>query len=178
MGSSSPNFVRNAAPTSAGTLGLVASSPNGSPGASASTVNSTMLMPSRLGIAISKRLSRYWLTCSRSANPVVHLHDRSDQTEAISMRQTHNGPRVSGNLRATHFSSKPARSGTLLPKVVSIMTARCFCSGSAPGDRLNVVILQRVSRSQRFILYSLHRASDVHQAPRSVAILHANQAIL
>src|SRR5215831_9647604 len=41
------------------TLGLVASSPNGSPGASASTVNSTMLMPMRLGTAISKRLSRY-----------------------------------------------------------------------------------------------------------------------
>ena len=41
--------------TSGGTLGLVASSSNGSPGASASTVNSTTLMPSRLGTAISSR---------------------------------------------------------------------------------------------------------------------------
>ena len=41
--------------TSAGTFGLVASSSNGSPGASASTVNSTTLMPSRLGSAISRR---------------------------------------------------------------------------------------------------------------------------
>src|SRR5262249_60114719 len=43
------------------TLGLLASSPKGSPGASASTVNSTMLMPIRLGIAISRRLTRYRL---------------------------------------------------------------------------------------------------------------------
>src|SRR5476649_343774 len=46
--------------TSGGTLGLVASSPNGSPGASASTVNSTALMPSKLGKAISSRRIRYW----------------------------------------------------------------------------------------------------------------------
>jgi len=46
---------RSAMRTSGGTLGLVASSSNGSPGASASTVNSTMLMPSRLGTAISRR---------------------------------------------------------------------------------------------------------------------------
>src|SRR5471030_1247825 len=46
--------------TSGGTLGLVASSLNGSPGASASTVNSTALMPSRLGSAISSRRIRYW----------------------------------------------------------------------------------------------------------------------
>src|SRR5215469_6912669 len=60
--SSSPNFTRSAAATSGGTLGLEASSPNGSPGASASTMNSTRLMPSRLGTAISNRRSRYRLT--------------------------------------------------------------------------------------------------------------------
>src|SRR6516162_2941695 len=67
IGSSSPNFARNAAPTSAGTFGLVASSPKGSPGASANTVNSTMLIPSRLGIAISKRLSKYRPIARRSS---------------------------------------------------------------------------------------------------------------
>src|SRR5215471_9082058 len=61
IGSSSPNLARNAAATSGGTLGFVASSPNGSPGASASTTNSTRLMPSRLGTAISRRLRRYRL---------------------------------------------------------------------------------------------------------------------
>src|SRR5688572_21627015 len=41
-------------------LGLVASSSNGSPGASASTTNSTIEMPIRLGMAISNRRRRYW----------------------------------------------------------------------------------------------------------------------
>jgi hypothetical protein len=36
-------------------FGLETISPNGSPGANASTVNSTTLMPSRLGTAISIR---------------------------------------------------------------------------------------------------------------------------
>ena len=50
--------MRRAARTSGGTAGLVASSSNGSPGASASTVNSTTLMPSRLGMAMRRRLIR------------------------------------------------------------------------------------------------------------------------
>ena len=54
-GSSKPRLARRAIRTSGGTLGLVASSSKGSPGASASTVNSTTLMPSRLGIAMSRR---------------------------------------------------------------------------------------------------------------------------
>src|SRR5712691_2812663 len=59
-GSSIPNFTRSAARTSGGTLALVASSPNGSPGASASRTNRTRLMPSRLGIAMSRRLRMYF----------------------------------------------------------------------------------------------------------------------
>ena len=53
-----PNWARKAARTSGGTAGLLASSPKGSPGASAKTVNSTTLMPIKLGTAISKRRSR------------------------------------------------------------------------------------------------------------------------
>src|SRR5262249_7284810 len=49
----------SAAPTSGGTLGLVASSPNGSPGARARIRNNTRLMPSRLGTAIRSRRKRY-----------------------------------------------------------------------------------------------------------------------
>src|SRR5215471_15431088 len=54
-----PNFARSAKRTSGGTAGLLASSPKGSPGASANTVNSTTLMPRRLGTAIKRRRSRY-----------------------------------------------------------------------------------------------------------------------
>src|SRR5258706_9407098 len=59
MGSSRPNFARRFMRTSAGTLGLVASSSKGSPGASARTVNSTRLIPASTGIKISTRRSRY-----------------------------------------------------------------------------------------------------------------------
>src|SRR6185295_6706508 len=59
MGSSRPNWARRLARTSGGTLGLVASSSNGSPGASARTVNSTRLIPASTGIKISTRRSRY-----------------------------------------------------------------------------------------------------------------------
>src|SRR5438094_2643647 len=45
--------------TSAGTLGFVASSSKGSPGASARIVNRTALIPTRTGIEISVRRSRY-----------------------------------------------------------------------------------------------------------------------
>ena len=44
--------------SNSGAFGLLASSPNGSPGASAKTTNRTMLIPSRLGIAINKRRKR------------------------------------------------------------------------------------------------------------------------
>ena len=47
--------ARRAMRTSGGTLGLVASSSKGSPGASASTVNRMTLMPSRLGSASNNR---------------------------------------------------------------------------------------------------------------------------
>src|SRR3546814_10134558 len=57
-----PNFSRREAATSGGTAGFCASSPNGSPGASASTVNSTKLIPSKLGMAMRIRRKRYWLT--------------------------------------------------------------------------------------------------------------------
>src|SRR6202011_2582683 len=59
IGSSRPNLARSARPTSGGTFGLVASSENGSPGASASTMNRTSEMPSRLGTAISRRRRIY-----------------------------------------------------------------------------------------------------------------------
>ena len=58
IGSSSPNWARRFIRTSAGTLGLVASSPNGSPGAMASTVNRTTLIPMRTGIIVSSRRIR------------------------------------------------------------------------------------------------------------------------
>src|SRR5580765_1869272 len=60
MGSSRPNLARRFMRTSAGTLGLVASSSNGSPGASARIVNSTALIPISTGIEISVRRSRYF----------------------------------------------------------------------------------------------------------------------
>src|SRR3954451_13143576 len=65
MGSSRPNLRRRFARTSGGTFGFVASSSNGSPGASASTVNRTMLIPRRLGIAMSRRRVRYRLKSGR-----------------------------------------------------------------------------------------------------------------
>src|SRR6185312_286074 len=61
-----PNLARSAAATSGGTFGLVASSLKGSPGASASTMNSTSEMPSRLGTAIRRRRSTYWLMGEQS----------------------------------------------------------------------------------------------------------------
>src|SRR6267143_1869418 len=59
MGSSRPNFARRFMRTSAGTLGFVASSSKGSPGASARIVNKTALIPARTGIEINVRRSRY-----------------------------------------------------------------------------------------------------------------------
>src|SRR5215475_2562935 len=58
-GSSRPNFARSCCAISAGTLGLAASSWNGSPGARATTENSTMLMPSSAGTAIRSRRMTY-----------------------------------------------------------------------------------------------------------------------
>ncbi len=58
IGSSRPNFARRASLTSGGMFGFEASSPNGSPGAKASTVNRMRLIPSRLGIATRRRRSR------------------------------------------------------------------------------------------------------------------------
>src|SRR5215467_689779 len=58
-GSSSPNFARRFIRTSGGTFGLVASSSNGSPGASARIANSTTLIPARTGIRIRIRRTRY-----------------------------------------------------------------------------------------------------------------------
>src|SRR3989441_4865486 len=50
--------------TSAGTLGFVASSSKGSPGASARIVNSTALIPASTGTEISVRRSRYlYMVC-------------------------------------------------------------------------------------------------------------------
>src|SRR5439155_11651584 len=54
-----PNFAGRFRRTSAGTLGFVASSSKGSPGASARIVNRTALIPRRTGIEISVRRSRY-----------------------------------------------------------------------------------------------------------------------
>src|SRR5439155_3981496 len=59
MGSSRPNWVRRFARTSGGTLGLVASSSNGSPGAKARIVKRTKLMPSRVGTEMRSRRRRY-----------------------------------------------------------------------------------------------------------------------
>src|SRR5262245_51681135 len=71
MGSSRPNLARRFARTSAGTLGLVASSSKGSPGASARIVKSRRLMPKRTGIRMRRRRSKYFdiavrLAASRS----------------------------------------------------------------------------------------------------------------
>src|SRR5947207_5175603 len=60
MGSSIPNFTRSASRISGGILLLVASSPNGSPGASASSAKRMRLMPSRLGRAMTRRLTVYF----------------------------------------------------------------------------------------------------------------------
>src|ERR1700694_3067810 len=59
-GLSIPNFTRSAARTSGGILVLVASSPNGSPGASASRTKRMRLMPSRLGRAMIRRRRMYF----------------------------------------------------------------------------------------------------------------------
>src|SRR5262252_6655080 len=59
MGSSRPNCARRFARTSGGTLGLVASSSNGSPGARARMVKRTRLMPNSAGIRMRRRRSRY-----------------------------------------------------------------------------------------------------------------------
>src|SRR5215218_7952246 len=76
MGSSRPNLRRRFARTSGGTFGFVASSSNGSPGASASTVNSTTLIPRRLGIAMSRRRVRYRLKDgSRLAVPILQRRE-------------------------------------------------------------------------------------------------------
>src|SRR6476659_8819376 len=77
MGSSRPNCLRRLACTSGGTFGFSAISENGSPGASASTVNSTTLMPSRLGTAISRRRRRYGPT--RRSSFGVPLGDRAER---------------------------------------------------------------------------------------------------
>src|SRR5215813_9326881 len=71
-------------------FGLSAISENGSPGASASTVNRTTLMPSRLGTAISRRLRRYWPTRRSSlgvplgdgAQRIVPARERRDELTA------------------------------------------------------------------------------------------------
>src|SRR5215210_5264585 len=73
MGSSRPNLRRRFARTSGGTFGLVASSSNGSPGASASTVNSTMLIPIRLGSARRRRRARYLVTNERPSRLAVPI---------------------------------------------------------------------------------------------------------
>src|SRR3989454_9671819 len=67
-GSSSPNCWRSAWATSRGTLGLVASSSNGSPGARARMVNSTRLMPASTGTVISSRRMKY-LVIDRTGGP-------------------------------------------------------------------------------------------------------------
>src|SRR5437667_6059084 len=58
-GSSRPNCARSRWATSGGTLALVASSENGSPGASARMPKRTMLIPTRTGIAIRRRRRTY-----------------------------------------------------------------------------------------------------------------------
>src|SRR6266545_338173 len=71
MGSSRPNWWRRFARTSGGTLGFVASSSKGSPGASARMVNSTRLIPARTGRAITRRRTRYldMRGCRRGPDP-------------------------------------------------------------------------------------------------------------
>src|SRR5678816_3676274 len=59
MGSSRPNCARRFIRTSGGTLGFVASSSKGSPGASARIVNSTRLIPASTGIRIRTRRTKY-----------------------------------------------------------------------------------------------------------------------
>src|ERR1700754_3768626 len=72
IGSSIPNLMRNASRTSGGMFGLLASSPNGSPGASASKTNRMRLMPSRLGKATMRRLRREF--------PIASLRYGADHT--------------------------------------------------------------------------------------------------
>src|SRR5215813_1974363 len=60
MGSSRPNFARRFIRTSGGTLGLVASSSNGSPGAITRIVNKTALIPNSTGIRITVRRTKYF----------------------------------------------------------------------------------------------------------------------
>src|SRR6266545_7995392 len=67
MGSSRPNWWRRLRRTSAGMLGFSASSSKGSPGAMASTVNSTRLMPINVGMVMRTRRSRYLCTSSPQA---------------------------------------------------------------------------------------------------------------
>src|SRR5215475_586315 len=67
MGSSRPNCWRRLRRTSAGMLGFSANSSKGSPGAMASTVNSTRLMPINVGMVMRKRRSRYLCTSSPHA---------------------------------------------------------------------------------------------------------------
>src|SRR5882762_1140883 len=56
--------------TSGGTLGLVASSSKGSPGAMARIVNSTTLIPASTGIRIRSRRKRYLdMRCGHQAEP-------------------------------------------------------------------------------------------------------------
>src|SRR6266850_1247459 len=58
-GSTSPYWWRSAWATSRGTLGLAASSSNGSPGASARIVNRTRLIPASTGTAMRSRRMKY-----------------------------------------------------------------------------------------------------------------------
>src|SRR5678815_895279 len=73
MGSSRPNLARRFMRTSAGTLGLVASSSNGSPGAMARMVKRTRLMPARTGIRIRRRRRKYCHMPSAPPPPAVFL---------------------------------------------------------------------------------------------------------
>src|SRR5215470_5779407 len=67
-GSSRPNFARRFIRTSGGTLGLVASSSNGSPGAITRIVNRTALIPNTTGIRIRLRRRKYFhMPCRQPA---------------------------------------------------------------------------------------------------------------
>src|SRR5262245_33009116 len=67
-GSSRPNFARRFIRTSGGTLGLVASSSNGSPGAITRIVNRTALIPNTTGIRIRVRRRKYFhMLCRQPA---------------------------------------------------------------------------------------------------------------
>src|SRR5262245_55955888 len=64
MGSSRPNCCRRLRRTWAGMLGFNASSSKGSPGAMARIVNRTRLIPTRVGMVMRIRRSRYVCTSS------------------------------------------------------------------------------------------------------------------